>query len=297
MSITEDNLKAYLENGWDEDNAAAPAAVTTNQLLLNHCNKLLVRKVKLDPKWLGGVKQLSEIYELRLSHPTKEAGINELVRLLMAYPGTGGLAEGFETIANPFPAGEISTDTAHEGTKAYKLGSNTVIEWEFTTSDTAKVKDYIKLAACIVITTDNGNQAFYMGAQASYFAMFSRNAGSAYWRLHNAADTCAFVSGTWYVFEFKNIDYTARTFDLYIDGVSYGSKAFFTGHTPTGTAKLGVVNSAAGNLTYLHLDSLEVGAGAALNRVPINVNEPQYLGIDGDGNHVHSVLFVATRWE
>ncbi len=302
MSLSEANLKTYVQQEWNENNAAKPGEVTTDQKLLNHCNKLLIRRLNIDPSWMGGVKQITEMYEARLSHPTKEAGINELIRLLMAYPGgmAGGVTEGFET-ANPFAVGALSTEQKYAGSKSVKFGRvSPASGWTFTADEVVGATDYIAFAVYMVITSDTGNQTIYVcpSGTTNYFVALVRNASSAYWRVNNLADDVAFVSGNWYLFEFKNIDYTAKTFNLSVNGTHIGNYAFYPASTPTSSKSLAIVNTATldANIS-IYMDAFQAGAASALNRAPIQVSKPEYLGLDGDGKHVHSLMFVITRWE
>jgi hypothetical protein len=297
MSITEANLKAYIEQEWNENNAAKHGEVTVTQTLLNHCNKLLVRRMGIDPSWMGGVKQMTEIYEARSSHPTKEAGINELIRILMLYPNkmTAGVGETFE-VTNPFAGGSLTTEQHYAGAKSLKYNS-TVIGWTFTADAVVSVANYIALAAYIAITTDNGSQAVYLcpSGTTNYFATIARNTGEAYWKLNGTTNVSSFVAGNWYLFEFKNIDYTAKTFNLSVNGVHVGNYAFYPGSTAAGTASLAILNNTANSTLYI--DAFQAGAATPLNRNTINVSKPEYLGKDGAGNHVYSLMFVVTRWE
>lgn len=300
MSLNEDNLVDYIEGAWDEDNADAPGEVTKDQLLLNHCNKCLVRRIRSDPLWMGGVKQTTEIWECRLSHPTKEDGINELIRILMDFPGdvqpashvtddfSGTLAK-WTTSNNPtivdgwchFPGVVDNNKIKQTGISGFDETNWTHFKWKFKVSNLTNSMYFESYA--------------YSGGAYKNQIFVNVSAGKIYVN-YGICTMDALVIGEEHVLDLV-VDWAGKTVTPYLDGVAIKTATafinpystpyeYFWDDDPTGPGGWDMDWVHVGCAPYINL-----------NRVPISVHDPQYLGIDGAGNHVHSLMFVATRWE
>jgi len=300
MSLNEENLKTYLENAWDTDNADAPSDVTIDEMEFNYCNKLLVRKIHFDPKWVSGLtKQITEVYELRLSHPEKEDGINELVRILMAYPGTqpaifedlftGAVATGWSTTDGVGAGDTWTLPSQNQVMQRFNVGS-VVAPTHFW----AKMKNSASGKRLDV--------ALYFGPGATDIIVLSLYNTSNAIRYSDGATVNGvgptWVLDTYYLLEARNIDWTTKTYDFYVDNVLIkAGAAFSSAYTDEACYMFEITNYSSGNVGTIDECGMGVDGHVNADSVPINVNQPQYRGRDGEGNYVHTLTIVVPRWE
>lgn len=177
MSFSESNLLAYLEGAWNADTVDKPATFTSDDQLLNYADTLHVKRHRINNAWIAaGVKRAFDYYEITLQHDT-EAAIDELERILLAYPGSTAyiIDEDFSsdlsdwtTIAGT-PAivgGELQCETS-DRTKQAAVFTSSEYELRLTARFTTEYKSvyfYLKNAAgstiCDLALPSSGNLRF-----------------------------------------------------------------------------------------------------------------------------------------
>lgn len=75
------------------------------------------------------------------------------------------------------------------------------------------------------------------------------------------------TQGTWYQIELKNIDFTAQTYDIYLDGVAVVTGAHFVDNTVTGLSDIVVHHSSTGNIG---IDDFQISANDLIGRITFN---------------------------
>jgi hypothetical protein len=295
MTITEDDLIEYLETAWDTDNAALPG-FTKDATLLNHVGKLLVRRIKIDPKWVAGtMKQVTDFYEFRLSHPDKDAGINELVRVLMDCPASI-FYDSFNADMNRW---ESVTNTAVVNGRAMMTGTGSFQKtWTgavpFTPIFPTSIKFQYEISElnCFVAYIYKNVYAWiiYVYSNDTTMKIITQKG------LNNVPGI-TMTPGVKYDIEFCNFtNWTTGTLkcDVYVNDVLKFSQLSVDDNV-TGVTRMGFASTSTA-----YVDNVKVvnASGSVMERLPISVGTPQYEGYDNLSKmHYHSLIATMTRWE
>ncbi len=160
----------------------------------------------------------------------------------------------------------ITTQNPASGNRALSLlGSGDLLQYNFT-PDTL---DYISVK---MRTDDNGySNYFIVGSATSMYGMaYIRKSGNSQYQVRGNLNYYHTVrnnnNNNWTHFEFRNIDYVNKTFDLYIDGVMASSTLGFYN---TSTTSVGIITlSHFDNVLPAYYDDIQLGQ----RRIPDFVN-------------------------
>jgi hypothetical protein len=176
--LTEDDLVNYIYAMWDTDVVALPGEITRNPFG-NLSNKLVIRRKNSHSEYIAAdVKQIDNVFNLRLSHPDKDA-IDHLRDLLMDITKRSGYVPkrnavkytyNFEdsslagwTLGSGGLNPAISSTQAHGGTKSVKCvgsGDHNSYLWRTWVGKFVHEVEFCVRAdnqsACVVVCTLDG---------------------------------------------------------------------------------------------------------------------------------------------
>ncbi len=291
MSLTLDNLVTYLGNMLDWE-------VTKDTTLLNHVGKVLVvRKRPAISSWVSGLtKRITDVYEITSSRPNED-DVDDLVDALVDYPSTqparfedfftGGVLTGWTGTQ-----GTGVGDTWTLPTQNYSIYKNTSGSVELPTHIWAKLKNSAQTKRMDVDLVNASTRAFGFALHNTSSTIRYDDGG-----LNNGIGA-AWVADTYYTLEAKNIDWTAHTYDFYVDSVLIKAGCAFYNNEDTVT-KFNIVMYSTSNVGTIDEAGMSCAGEINLNRDHLEmVGEPESQGYDNLSKmYVHKLLVAVTRHE
>lgn len=227
MTFTLDKFVEWINTAWDTSlykhpNFELNLSKRWNTIALNTEERLPTRDISirmfLAHEYRGAIGHLQDLMEFNVD---KSSG----------YPFPR-YSQDFEDAA---PAGWSYTRAARDGTQKMK-GSYSVKctsnggdaeAYFFSTTWVAAVK-YMKVNIRPDVTNGHVYAFLQDGAGGNYFGFYFKNDAKIYFTDNLGSDTemQAYAADTWYKCEMKDIDWTTRKVDCYIDDVKIGTYSF-----------------------------------------------------------------------
>jgi hypothetical protein len=291
MSMDEDNLLEYIENSWDASVATAPNEYTRDESRLFLENCLHVRRIGVDSYWVSaGLKKKVEKWEIFLSHP-EHAAADHLLDILGDYPGTqpAVLSDSFEnlddwTVTNNVTA--ANDITAHSGTYSAKFvnasgaspqlvstgtppAQPTTVSWEFyiPTTAVATIQPFLALR----LSTTN-----------VIFVIFGKNGQYRTLLVNGTIEygTSGYIWSydAWHNITLFDIDWTAHTFSLKLDGTTRGTGVSFASAQDS-IDNVRITNNGNSNAFTYYVDDFDAETELGINLDALS-HQPDIMAVD-----------------
>ena len=306
--ISEANLVAYLNGSWDESVIVKPT-ITYQPKCINNKNSCVVIRRRPVPGYIAAnVKQITETFEIWLNTASKDA-MDHLEDLLLAYPGIQPAlyANGFEAAVTDFTMTDImggsptmtrSSTYKHAGSYSMKL-TNTIGVTKATRTLDAEATSIsfemlLKKGTDALTGSAMGAQVLNTAGSVIAWITYSGSVAATELWAYGVKIADGIADATWLSVTFT-FDLVNEKYSLYVDGVLKVANAAWV---TAGDGGMQLSFWQAYNHTMYYDDvAVSVPPGIDLNRVPVEIDNPEYLGQDNAENHVHRLDFKATRWE
>ena len=216
--LTEDDLVAYLQAVWLVD----PPGEITKNAFGNLSNKLLIKRKSSPSAWMASnVKQTDNVFELRLSHPDKDA-VDDLETFLMAFPGAQPAVSIVDDFSSTLSQWHVVTPNASIVSGELKLdasGFNSPLVYaQFTnyiTNNQGVVQVSLRvLKSNFMIEISNGYETI-----STIFCYDLEHDTNLYRNLVSVTSIASISLGETLVIKLCNFNFTTHKYDIYLNDV------------------------------------------------------------------------------